>query len=204
MEMSRPLPTPLASVCVFCGANSGTRPAYAMAAREVGAQLARAGLTLVYGGGSIGLMHQCAEAALAEGGKVIGVITEALMQREVGHHGLTELIVVRTMHERKARMATLSDAFIVLPGAYGTFDEMCEMLTWNQLAIVRAPVVLVNVEGYFDGFVMQLARASADDLLRPQHRALLVVVDGVDAAVAALRAWTPPPEPAAMFAPVVP
>jgi uncharacterized protein (TIGR00730 family) len=199
------MPTPpLVRVCVFCGANAGTRPAYAAAARAVGAQLARADLTLVYGGGSVGLMRQCAEAALAEGGKVIGVITEALMQREVGHHGLTELIIVRTMHERKARMAKLSDAFIVLPGAFGTFDEMCEMLTWNQLAIVRAPVVLVNVEGYFDGFLMQLARACADDLLRPQHRALLIAVDGVDAAIAVLRAWTPPPEPAAMFAPVVP
>jgi hypothetical protein len=196
--------SPLARVCVFCGANSGTRPAYAVAARALGAQLAQAGLTLVYGGGSVGLMRQCAEAALAEGGKVIGVITEALMQREVGHHGLTELIVVGTMHERKARMAELSDAFIVLPGAYGTFDEMCEMLTWNQLAIVRAPVVLVNVEGYFDGFLMQLARACADGLLRPQHRAQLTVVDGVDASIAALRTWTPPPEPATTFAPVMP
>ena len=203
MEMNTS-PPPLVRVCVFCGANSGTRPAYAAAARAMGAQLARAGLTLVYGGGSVGLMRECAEAALAEGGKVIGVITEALMQREVGHHGLTELIVVRTMHERKARMAKLSDAFIVLPGAYGTFDEMCEMLTWNQLAIVRTPVVLVNVEGYFDGFLTQLARASSDDLLRPQHRALLIAVDDVEAAIGALRVWTPPPERTITFAPVMP
>lgn len=203
--MSNAMPkTLLNRVCVFCGANGGTRPAYAVAARELGGKLARAGLTLVYGGGSVGLMHQCAEAALAGGGKVIGVITEALMRREVGHHGLTELIVVRTMHERKALMAELSDAFIVLPGAYGTFDEMCEMLTWNQLAIVRAPVVLVNLEGYFDGFLMQLERASADDLLRPQHRALLIVVNDVDAAMAAINAWTPPPEAASAFAPVLP
>jgi uncharacterized protein (TIGR00730 family) len=203
MNPSMPMP-PLTHVCVFCGANGGTRPAYAEAARELGARLARARLTLVYGGGSVGLMHQCAEAALAEGGQVIGVITEALMQREVGHHGLTELIVVPTMHERKARMAKLADAFIVLPGAYGTFDEMCEMLTWNQLAIVRAPVVLVNLEGYFDGFLMQLARAAADDLLRPRHRALLTVVGDVEAALVALRAWTPPPAEGAAFAPVVP
>jgi uncharacterized protein (TIGR00730 family) len=194
----------LARVCVFCGANSGTRPSYAVAARELGVQLAQAELTLVYGGGSVGLMRQCAEAALAERGQVIGVITEALMRREVGHHGLTELIIVRTMHERKARMAELADAFVVLPGAYGTFDEMCEMLTWNQLAIVRAPVVLVNVEGYFDGFLAQLTRAVADDLLKPAHLAMLTVVDDVAAAIATMRTWTPPAEGGGSFAPVLP
>ncbi len=185
-------PHPLKRICVYCGANSGARPGYAAAARALGTHLARGGITLVYGGGSVGLMHQCAEAALAEGGTVIGVITQSLMKREVGHHGLTELIIVDTMHERKARMAALSDAYIALPGAYGTFDELCEILTWNQLGIVRTPVILVNLEGYFDGFVMQLARAEDDGLLKAQHRALLTVVDSVAEAIAAARAWQPP------------
>lgn len=179
-------------VCVFCGANSGKRPAYAAAAAALGTQLAREGVTLVYGGGSVGLMRVIAEAALAQGGQVIGVITQALMAREVGHHGLTSLEVVQTMHERKARMAQLADAYIVLPGAYGTFDEACEMLTWNQLAIIAAPIVLVNIDGYFDGFLMQLARAVDDGLLRPQHRALLSVVTDAGQALDAARAWTAP------------
>jgi uncharacterized protein (TIGR00730 family) len=194
---------PLRSVCVFCGANSGARPEYAEAARALGAMLARERVTLVYGGGSVGLMRVVAEAALAGGGEVIGVITQALMAREVGHHGLTSLEIVRTMHERKARMAALAHAYIVLPGAYGTFDETCEMLTWNQLAIISAPIVLVNLSGYFDGFLLQLERSVADGLLKPHHRALLTVVDDIHQALPAARAWTPPP-PGATGVPLPP
>jgi hypothetical protein len=185
-------PARVASVCLFCGANVGTRPVYADAARSLGRLLARDGLTLVYGGGSIGLMNECATAALAAGGRVVGVITEALMAREVGHRGLTEMHVVATMHQRKALMAQRSDAFVVLPGGYGTLDELCEMLTWNQLGIHAKPVVIVNLEGFFDGLLMQLDRAIADGVLKPEHRAMLVVVARVDDVPAAIRGWHVP------------
>jgi uncharacterized protein (TIGR00730 family) len=183
---------PIASVCLFCGSSVGTRPVYAETARELGRQLARDGLALVYGGGSVGLMNEAANATLEAGGRVVGVITEALKAREVGHLGLTELHVVATMHQRKALMAQRSDAFVVLPGGYGTLDELCEMLTWDQLGIHAKPIVVVNLEGFYDGLLAQLARAIDDGLLKPEHRALLVVVDGVAEVPAALRAWQPP------------
>ena len=186
---------PLASVCLFCGSNTGTRPAYAEAAAQIGRALAARGMTLIYGGGSVGLMDIAAQASLDAGGRVIGVITEQLMLREVGHSGLDELHVVATMHERKALMAKLADAFIALPGGYGTFDELCEMATWDQLGIHVKPLVVVNLEGYFDGFLAQLDRAVADGLLKAEHRALLGCAATVDAALAALSAWQPPPVP---------
>jgi uncharacterized protein (TIGR00730 family) len=186
---------PISSLCLFCGSNTGTRPAYAEAATQIGRALAARGMTLIYGGGSVGLMDIAAQAALDAGGKVIGVITKQLMVREVGHSGLDQLHVVATMHERKALMAKLSDAFIVLPGGYGTFDELCEMATWDQLGIHVKPLVVVNLEGYFDGFLAQLDRAVADGLLKPEHRALLGCATTVDAALAALVAWQPPPVP---------
>ena len=186
---------PLASVCLFCGSNAGTRPAYAEAAAQIGRALAARGMTLIYGGGSVGLMDIAAQAALDAGGRVVGVITEQLMVREVGHSGLDELHVVATMHERKALMAKLSDAFVALPGGYGTFDELCEMATWDQLGIHVKPLVVVNLEGYFDGFLAQLDRAVADGLLKAEHRALLGCETTVDAALAALAAWQPPPVP---------
>jgi uncharacterized protein (TIGR00730 family) len=194
-QLSTQLPTPIARVCLFCGSNSGTRPAYADAAREIGRALAARGMTLVYGGGSVGLMQIAAQSALDAGARVIGVITEQLMVREVGHEGLDQLHVVATMHERKALMAKLSDAFIALPGGYGTFDELCEMATWDQLGIHAKPLVVVNVEGYFDGFLAQLDRAVTDGLLKPEHRALLACAATVDDALAAVAAWQPPPVP---------
>jgi len=126
---------------------------------------------------------------MAAGGEVIGVITRQLMAREVGHEGLSALHVVETMHERKALMAELAQGFVVLPGGYGTFDEMCEMLTWDQLRIHVKPVVLINVEGFFDGFLAQLSRAVEDGLLMPANRALLTVVDRVGDVPAAAVAW---------------
>jgi uncharacterized protein (TIGR00730 family) len=183
----------IARVCLFCGANVGSRPAYAAAARTIGAQLAQAGVALVYGGGSVGLMTVAADAALAAGGEVIGVITRELMAREVGHRGLTRLHVVETMHERKAMMAELADAFVTLPGGYGTLDELCEMLTWDQLGIHAKPVVLVNADGFFDGFRAQLDRAVHDRLLTPANRAMLIVVDDARDALDAARRWRPPP-----------
>ena len=181
------------SVCLFCGANVGTRAAYASAARELGALLARQGVAIVYGGGSVGLMNEAANAALAGGGNVIGVITQELMAREVGHAGLTRLHIVDTMHARKKLMGDLADAFITLPGGYGTFDELCEMLTWDQLGIHAKPVVVVNLEGFFDGFLAQLDRAVADRLLTPANRAMLTVVALVEDAIEAAQRWQPPP-----------
>jgi uncharacterized protein (TIGR00730 family) len=186
---------PIASICLFCGSNVGARPAYADAAAEIGRALAARGVTLIYGGGSVGLMDIAAQAALDAGGRVVGVITEQLMVREVGHSGLDRLHVVASMHERKALMARLSDAFIALPGGFGTFDELCEMATWDQLGIHAKPLVVVNIEGYFDGFLAQLERAVADGLLKAEHRALLGCATTVDAALAALAAWQPPPVP---------
>ena len=181
------------SVCVFCGANTGARSAYAKAAHQFGTQLASEGVALIYGGGSVGLMNVAAEAALALGGRVIGVITAELMAREVGHAGLSELHVVDTMHQRKAKLAGLADAFVALPGGFGTFDELCEMLTWDQLGIHTKPVVMVNVEGFFDGFRAQLDRAVADRLLTPANRAMLTIVDDVGQALGAARQWQRPP-----------
>ena len=194
----------IGSVCLFCGANVGARPAYAQAARELGALLAREGIALVYGGGSVGLMNEAANASLAAGGRVVGVITEELMAREVGHPGLSALHVVQTMHQRKLLMAELADAFVALPGGYGTFDELCEMLTWDQLGIHRKPVVVVNVERFFDGFLAQLERAVADRLLTPGNRAMLMVVDDVVAALEAAVRWQPPPAAPKWFRDPVP
>ena len=192
---STTMSTNIASVCLFCGSNVGTRPAYAEAATQFGRALAARGLTLIYGGGSVGLMDIAAQAALDAGGRVVGVITAQLMEREVGHSGLDELHVVATMHERKALMAKLSDAFVALPGGYGTFDELCEMATWDQLGIHAKPLVIVNLEGYFDGFLTQLDRAMADGLLKREHRALLGCATTVDAALALLASWQAPPVP---------
>lgn len=167
--------TPLRAVCVFCGSQPGARPAYLQAARELGAQLARRHWAVVYGGGHVGMMGALADSALAAGGKVIGVIPEHLMRPEVAHQGLTELLVVDSMHTRKRIMAGRSDAFIVLPGGYGTFEEMFEMVTWRQLQLHAKPVGLVNVDGYFDHLLAFLQHASEQQFIRPQHRGLLSV-----------------------------
>jgi uncharacterized protein (TIGR00730 family) len=137
------------SLCVYCGSSSGTHPEYAEQARDFGAQMARRGITLVYGGGKVGLMGVVADAVLAGGGKVIGVIPRQLVDREVAHAGLTELQVVDTMHQRKTRMFELSQAFVALPGGFGTLDEMFEMLTWAQLGLHRFPCAFVDVRGYY-------------------------------------------------------
>ena len=180
-------------ICLFCGSNVGTRAAYARAAADFGRALAARGLTLVYGGGSVGLMKIAAEAALDAGGDVIGVITEQLMVREIGHPGLSELRVVPTMHERKALMAGLADAFVALPGGFGTFDELCEMATWDQLGIHAKPLVLVNVDDYFGGFLAQIDRGVADGFMKPEHRTMLEVVTDVGAVFQALARWQAPP-----------
>lgn len=170
------------AVCVFCGSQAGSRPAYEQAARQLGAELARRDITVIYGGGHVGLMGALADSALAAGGRVVGVIPEHLMRPEVAHQGLTELIVVDSMHTRKRTMAGRADAFVVLPGGFGTFEEMFEMVTWRQLQLHAKPVGLLNVEGYFDHLLAFLRHAAEEKFIRPQHRDLL----SVEASAAAL------------------
>ncbi len=167
--------TPIRAVCVFCGSQPGAKPAYLQAARELGAQLARRDWNVVYGGGHVGMMGALADSTLAAGGRVIGVIPEHLMRPEVAHQALTELLIVDSMHTRKRIMASRSDAFIVLPGGYGTFEEMFEMVTWRQLQLHAKPVGLINVDGYFDHLLAFLQHASEQEFIRPQHRGLLSV-----------------------------
>lgn len=163
-------------ICVYCGSSRGARPAYAAAARQLGTLLAQRGLGLVYGGGSVGLMNEVAEATLAEGGEVIGVIPEKLQSLELGKADCTELRVVPDMHARKRAMADLSDAFIALPGGYGTLEELFEAVTWTQLGYHVKPVGLLDVEGYFQHLVAFLAHVRSEGFLRPEHD-LLEVAD---------------------------
>lgn len=163
------------AVCVFCGASAGDRPGYAAAARALAAALTGRDLTLVYGGGSIGLMGILADSALAAGGRVVGVLPEHLARREVAHAGLTELHIVASMHERKALMARSADAFIALPGGLGTLEELFEVLTWAQLGLHRKPCALLNVEGYFDPLIAFLDSAVARGFVQPRHREMLLI-----------------------------
>jgi len=163
------------ALCVFCGANFGRRPAYRLAAEQLGGLLAQRGITLVYGGGQVGLMGALADAALAGGGKVVGVIPQALVEKEIGHNGLSEMHVVGSMHERKALMADLADAFLSLPGGFGTWDEFCEALTWSQLGLQKKACAFLNVEGYYDALLALTVRAAEDGFIREEHRKLLLV-----------------------------
>ena len=166
---------PISRLCVFCGSNRGVRSEYAETARALGTLLAREGITLVYGGGRVGLMGVTADAVLEHGGDVIGVIPHALDTKELAHDGLTEMHVVDTMHERKALMADLSDGFISLPGGLGTFDESFEIVTWAQLGIHTKPCGLLNVAGYFDRLIEFLAHAVEEQFVKPRHRDLIMV-----------------------------
>lgn len=161
-------------ICVYCGSNVGDRPSYLAAAQTLGQKLAARHITLVYGGGNVGLMGAIADAALAAGGSVIGVIPQALVDKEVAHSGLTDLRVVPSMHDRKALMADLSDAFIALPGGLGTLEELCEVATWTQLGVHQKAVGLLNVEGFYDGLLGFLDHAIAEKFIRPEHRQILI------------------------------
>jgi uncharacterized protein (TIGR00730 family) len=163
------------ALCVFCGANFGRRLAYRLAAERVGSLLAQRGITLVYGGGKVGLMGALADAALAGGGRVVGVIPRALAEKEIAHTGLSEMHVVVSMHERKAQMADLADAFLSLPGGFGTWDEFCEALTWSQLGLQKKACAFLNVEGYYDALLALTERAAEDGFIREEHRKLLLV-----------------------------
>ena len=162
-------------ICVFCGSSVGLNRAYADAAREMGRSLVDRGLSLVYGGGQVGLMGVIADAVLDAGGEAIGVIPHALNAREIAHHRLTELHVVDSMHERKAMMASMADAFIAMPGGFGTYEEFFEAVTWTQLGVHRKPCGLLNVEGFYDPVVQFLDRAVTEQFIRPEHRAAILV-----------------------------
>ena len=182
----------LQRICVFCGSQPGHDPDYAEAAGELGRLLAGRGITVVYGGGHVGLMGLLAEAALKAGGKVIGVIPEGLKRRELAYDNLTELIVTRTMHERKQRMADLSDGFIALPGGFGTFEEFCEIVTWAQLGLHEKPCALLNVKGYYDRMLAMFDHALQEGFVRPAHRTLVLAASDARAVLAAMEGWVPP------------
>ena len=167
----------LRSIGVFSGSRCGSRPEYRSAAETLSDELARQHVRLVYGGGDIGLMGVMADRLLAAGGQVVGVIPSCLVAREVAHAGLTQLHVVESMHERKALMADLSEAFIAIPGGFGTLEELFEVVTWRQLAIHTKPCGLLNTAGYFDDLLRFLDRAAADDFIRAEHRGQLIVDD---------------------------
>lgn len=182
----------IASVCVFCGANFGRQEAYAETARAFGDLIARRGLRLVYGGANVGLMGVVADAALAAGGEVIGVIPQALMAREIGHPGISRLEVVADMHTRKARLAELSDAFVALPGGIGTMEEVFEVWTWGQLGFHAKPVGFLNAAGYYDTLAAFFDHAVSEAFLQGAHRDMLLIRDDGEQMLDALGAYRPP------------
>jgi uncharacterized protein (TIGR00730 family) len=178
-------------ICVYCGSNPGGRAEYVAAAESLGREFARRGIETVYGGGRRGLMGAVADSALQAGGRVIGVMPKALVDMEIAHLGLTELRIVGSMHERKALMASLSDAFVILPGGWGTLDELCEALTWAQLQIHHKPCVLWNVAGYYDAFLRFLNHAVGEGFLKPQDHARLLVGGSLQGLFEAMAAFCP-------------
>jgi uncharacterized protein (TIGR00730 family) len=176
-------------ICVFCASSIGNEPAFALAAESLGQALAERKISLVYGGGNIGLMGIIADAAMKAGGEVIGVIPQALVDKELAHQGVTDLRIVNSMHERKALMAELSDGFIALPGGYGTLEEFCEILTWAQLGLHTKPFGLLNVSGFYDHFLQFLDHIVETRLLRPQHRALVLDAKSVDDLLSHISTW---------------
>jgi uncharacterized protein (TIGR00730 family) len=174
-------------VAVYCGSANGSDPAFLTEAKQLGRTIAEAGIGLVYGGASVGLMGAVADAALAGGAEVIGVLPEVLSGSEIAHRGLTRLEMVPTMHERKARMVKLADAFLMLPGGYGTLDEMMEIVTWKQLRLHAKPCVLINTAGYWDGLLAFLDRAVEARFLKAENRQLLEVVGTAVEAVARIK-----------------
>jgi uncharacterized protein (TIGR00730 family) len=179
-------------ICIFCGSSPGHNPAYAQAARTIGRALAERQVALVFGGGRVGLMGAVADACLEAGGEVIGVIPKGLTTKELAHAGLSDLRVVETMHDRKALMAELADAFVALPGGFGTLEEFCEVLTWSQLGIHRKPCALLNVAGYFDPLLSLFDHAVDEGFVAAEHRGLLVHASETVALLDLLFAWRAP------------
>ncbi|MGE7136427.1 TIGR00730 family Rossman fold protein [Luteibacter sp. NPDC031894] len=168
------------SLCVYCGSSSGSHPAYTEAARAFGTRMAQEGITLVYGGGKVGLMGTVADAVIAAGGRAIGVIPRQLVEKEVAHTGLSELQVVETMHQRKTRMYELSDAFVALPGGFGTMDEMFEMLTWAQLGLHSYPCAFLDVRGFYGHLAASMDHMVAEGFVKPEQREHVWVGENVD------------------------
>jgi uncharacterized protein (TIGR00730 family) len=176
------------SIAVYCGASLGARPLYADAARQLARALVEHNISLVYGGGKVGLMGVIADEVLRLGGEATGVIPHALLAKEVGHEGLTRMFVVKDMHERKAMMSSLSDGFIAMPGGMGTLEELFEMVTWSQIGIHAKPVGLFNVEGFYDGLVGFVRHLHDEGFVRPQHLDIIQVEPDADALVRRLQA----------------
>ncbi len=177
-------------ICVFCGSSSGNNPVFAEAARSLGKQIAEHNSQLVFGAGKVGLMGLLADAVLAHGGKVIGVIPDFLWEKEVGHTDLTELHVVDSMHIRKQKMAALADGFIAMPGGFGTLEELAEILTWVQLDLIKKPVGLLNVNGFYSTFLQQLDHMVEMGFLKPQNRQLIIEITDPETAIDQLKNYT--------------
>ena len=181
-------------IAVFCGSQKGTRPEYAAVAERLGALLAREKIELVYGGGMVGLMGIVADAALKNGGHVIGVIPQAMVIKEVVHEKLPDLRVVKNMHERKALMAELADGFIALPGGYGTFEEFCEVLAWSQLGYHRKPFGLLDAAGFYAGMLEFLDHATHEGFIRAKHRELVIAENDAENLLRRMKTHRPPSE----------
>jgi uncharacterized protein (TIGR00730 family) len=178
-------------ICVFCGSSQGSRPEYRAATEEMAEELARRNIGLVYGGGNVGLMGVLADAVLRAGGEAVGVIPANLMAREVGHKGLTKIHVVHSMHERKALMADLSDAFVALPGGFGTLEEFCEVVTWTQLGLHAKPCGILNVLGFYTPLLAMFDHAVEERFLKPENRALVLAWESASELLRALEEWRP-------------
>lgn len=181
-------------VCVFCGSSTGARAAYAEAAAQLGRELANSGVALVFGGGRVGLMGILADSVLGAGGQAIGVMPRSLVEKEIAHTSLTELHVVESMHQRKALMADLSDAFLLLPGGFGSWEEFCEIVTWLQLGLHRKPCAILNVAGYYNGLLSLADHALAEGFLRPAHHEMVIVEDDPQGVLAQLASVAIPSE----------
>ncbi len=181
-------------VCVYCGSSSGRRKDYAEAAAAVAAQLVKHDMSLVYGGASVGIMGEIADAVLAAGGQVIGVMPRALVEKEVQHDGLTELLVVDSMHERKLKMAEISDGFIAMPGGLGTLEELFEILTWAQLGFHQKPCALLNVASYYDKLSAFLNHAVDEQFIKPVHSHMLLIENNPEKILQSMLAYQPPTE----------
>jgi uncharacterized protein (TIGR00730 family) len=179
VDTSHPLRV-IKKLCVFCGSSAGNRPIYRDIAERLGRHLAGSGITLVFGGGRVGLMGVLADSILQSGGEVIGVMPRPLAEKEIAHSSLTQLHIVETMHERKALMADLADAFVLLPGGFGSWEEFCEVVTWLQLGMHRKPCGILNIAGYYDSLLALTAHAVAEGFLGPAHKEMVIVQDSVE------------------------
>ncbi len=183
------------SIALFCGSSSGFDSVYKSTAQEVGTTIAQRGMRLVYGGSRLGLMGAAADGALSAGGQVTGILPGFLQTKEIAHTGLTELVIVDTMHERKLAMHRLSDAIIALPGGWGTMEELTEMLTWAQLGLHQKPIGLLNVDNFFDSLIQFIISMQGQGFLKPAHASMLLVKDNIGDLLAAMEAYNPPPVP---------